>query len=279
MQETTDKQTNSFFRPFGVFFNQDSTPKYVGFQAEAAGAQFGADRLFGTNWIVGIGGAYSHSCLNFDEGLGDADIDSLRVGPYVSYFKDRFYVDGSVSFGYHLNKTRREIDTLNRTAEAHYDAYDLSAYVAGGYELNWGSWIVSPTISAQYTCYHTESFKESGAGAAGLAVDAETQQSLQSRFGIRLYTVTMIDTVKIAPELFVGYAHEFMDEENIEARLLGGVTKFATDVDSNRDDSVYYGAGLSGLLGKNTSAFVRYEGEAYGGSRSSALKVGLTVRF
>jgi len=36
---------------------------------------------------------------------------------------------------------------------------------------------------------------------------------------------------------------------------------------------------LSGLLSDSTSAFVRYEGEAYGGSRSSALKVGLTMRF
>ncbi len=274
------KQTNTFFRPFGVFFSQDSTDKFTGFQGEAVGAQFGMDRMVGTNWIVGIGGAYSHGCLNFDEGHGDADIDSFRIGPYATYYIDKLYVDSSVSLGYHLNKTRREIGSgLNRTAEANYDAYDLSAYIGGGYELNVGQWILNPTISAQYTCYRNESFREGGAGAAGLNVDASTQESLLSRFGIRLYTVTMVDTMKIAPEVFVGYAHEFMDEENIEARFVGGTTKFSTDVDSNRDDSVYYGAGLSGLLSDSTSAFVRYEGEAYGGSRSSALKVGLTVRF
>jgi outer membrane autotransporter protein len=280
MQEGTDQQYNRFFRPFGVFFSQDSTDKFTGFQAEAVGAQFGADKVFGTNWIVGIGGAYSHSCLDFDEGLGDADIDSFRAGPYATYYLDKFYVDSSVSFGYHLNKTRREIGAgINRTAEAHYGAYDLSAYVGAGYELDCGQWTLAPTVSVQYTCYRNESFREGGAGAAGLAVNERTQESLLSRFGIRLYTVTMVHTMKLAPEFFVGSAHEFMDEEDLQARFLGGVTKFGADVDSNRDDSVYFGAGLSGLINENTSAFVRYEGECYGGNRSSALKLGLTVRF
>jgi outer membrane autotransporter protein len=280
MQEVTDQQTNSFFRPFGVFFDIGSTDKFTGFQAEAVGAQFGADKVFGTNWIVGLSGAYSHSRLNFDESLGDADIDSFRVGPYATYYLDKFYVDSSVSFGYHLNKTRREITTgINRTAEGHYNAYDLAAYVGGGYEFNVRQWIFSPTISAQYICYRNESFRESGAGAAGLNVDAQTQESLLTRFGIRLYTMAIVETMKLAPEFFVGYAHEFMDEEDLQVRFQGGVTKFSADIDSNRDDSVYYGAGLSGLINDNISAFVRYEGEYYGGNRSSAIKLGLALRF
>jgi outer membrane autotransporter protein len=279
MSEGT-KQTNTFFRPFGVFFSQDSTDKFTGFHAKAVGAQFGADQVFWTNWIIGIGGAYSHSCLDFDEGFGSADIDSFRLGPYATYYLDKFYLDSSVSVGYHLNKTRREIGAgISRTAEGHYDAYDLAAYVGGGYEFNVRQWILSPTISTQYICYRNESFKESGAGGVGLNVDARTQESLLSRFGIRLYTMAIVETLKLAPEFFVGYAHEFMDEEDLQARFLGGVTKFSADVDSNRDDSVYFGAGLSGLINESTSAFVRYESECYRDSRSSALKLGLTLRF
>jgi outer membrane autotransporter protein len=280
MQEGEDKQTNTFFRPFGVFFSQDSTDKFTGFNARAVGAQFGADKVFGTNWIIGIGGAYSHSCLNFDEGFGSADIDSFRVGPYATYYLDKFYLDSLISFGYHLNKTRREIGAgINSTVNANYDAYDLAAYIGGGYEFNVRNWILSPTISTQYTCYRSESFKESGSGAAGLKVDAQTQESLLSRFGVRLYTMAIFETMKLAPEFFVGYAHEFMDEEDLQARFQGGITKFSADVDSNRDDSVYFGAGLSSLINDNTSAFVRYEGECYSGNRSSALKLGLTLRF
>ncbi|MFA5783418.1 MAG: autotransporter domain-containing protein [Phycisphaerae bacterium] len=273
------RQTNFFFRPFGVFFRHDSTPSFTGFEAQSAGSQFGFDRAFGTNWIIGIGGAYSHSHLDFHKGLGEADIDSFRAGPYATYYNGKFYIDGSFSLGYHINRAHREITALNRTAESRYDAYDLSAYIGGGYEFDIGKWILNPTLSTRYTCYRNESFKETEAGAAGMDVDAETQESLLSSVGIRLYTVTAVDTFKIVPEIFIGYAHEFMDEENIEARFIGGTTKFSTDVDSNRDDSIYYGAGLSGLLNKGTSAFIRYEGKSYSGSRSTALKIGLTLRF
>jgi uncharacterized protein with beta-barrel porin domain len=110
-------------------------------------------------------------------------------------------------------------------------------------------------------------------------VDAQTQQSQLTSIGLRLYTVTTLDKFKIAPEIFAGYAHEFMDEENIEARFISGTTKFSANVDSSRDDCIYYGAGLSGLLNERTSAFVRYEGQTYNGSRSTALKIGLTLKF
>lgn len=280
MQEGNDKQTNKFFRPFGVFFDMDSTDKFTGFNAKAIGAQFGADKVFGNNWIVGLGGAYSHSCLDFDEGFGSGEVDSFRLGPYATYFNDRFYLDSSLSLGYHLNKTRREIGAgVNRTAKANFNAYDVAAYVGGGYEFNIRQWVFSPTISAQYTCYRSESFKENGAGAMGLNVSKRTQESLLSRFEIRLYTMAIVETMKLAPEFFVGYAHEFMDEEDLQARFLGSVTKFSADVDIDRDDSVYYGAGLSGLINDNTSIFIRYEGECYSGTRSSDMKVGLTLRF
>ncbi len=280
-QEETDREVNTFFRPFSVFLDQDSTTKFTGFQAQAVGAQFGMDRMFGSNWIFGLGGAYSHSFLDFDKGLGGGDIDSFRLGPYASYFIEDLYLDGSVSFGYHLNKTNREVEFggIDRTAKADYDAYDLSASAGAGYELDLGRWTLTPTASVQYTCYRNESFEESGAGAAGLDVYSQTQQSLLSRFGVKLYTVAMLDTLKVAPELFVGYAHEFIDAEEIEASFMGGATKFVTDIDSNRDDSVYYGAGLSVLLKENVSAYVRYEGEYSSGSEINALNVGITMLF
>jgi hypothetical protein len=85
--------------------------------------------------------------------------------------------------------------------------------------------------------------------------------------------------MKLAPELYVGYTHEFMDQQSLSARFYGGATKFPTNVDVSRDDNFYYGAGLSGLLRDNVSAFVRYEGEIYSDAKSSCLKAGLTIKF
>ena len=280
-QDEADSKIRGFLTPFGVFYEQDSTPGLTGFCARAVGAQFGFDKSFGANLIMGIGGGYGHSFINFNEGRGKGDVDSFRVGPYASCFRDNLFVDTSVSFGYHNNEIERDIKfgTINRTAEGDYHTYDLSAYIGGGYDFHFNQWIVTPTTSLQYICYHRESFKETGAGAAGLDVDAATSESFRSRLGIKLSAITELCGTKIAPELFVGWAHEFMDEENIKAGFADGTAKFTTDVDGDGGDSVYFGAGISALLKENISAFVRYEGEHSAGNDIRTLNVGITILF
>jgi outer membrane autotransporter protein len=280
-QEEMDGKISGFFRPLGVFYDHDSTSKMTGFRAKAVGAQFGFDKSFGPNLLMGIGGGYSHSFINFKESRGEGDVDSFRVGPYASYFKDNLFIDTSVSFGYHENENKRNIKfgTINRTAKSDYHAYDLSAYIGGGYDFHVNDWTVTPTTSFQYIRYHSESFKETGAGAANLDLDAATSHSLRGKLGVTLSMVTKLYETKIVPELFAGWAHEFIDDEDIKARFVHGTAKFTTNVDSGRDDSVYFGAGISALLKENISAFVRYEGEYSSGNNINALNVGVTVLF
>ena len=284
-QDEVDSKIRGFFRPFGVFYEHDSTSKMTGFRAKAVGAQFGFDKNFRPDLLVGIGGGYSHSFIDFKESRGEGDADSFRVGPYASYFKDNYFIDASASFGYHNNENERDIrfGTINRTADSDYHAWDLSAYIGGGYDFPVKDWIVTPTTSLQYIRYRRESFKETGAGAAGLNVDAATSQSLRGKVGVMLSTVTELYGTKIVPELFAGWSHEFIDDEDIEARFVNGTAKFTTDVDDDWDDSVYFGAGLSALLKENISAFVRYEGEYSSGDIGDmgieVLSVGVTVLF
>jgi outer membrane autotransporter protein len=172
-----------------------------------------------------------------------------------------------------------EFTGVDRTADGDYHAYDFSAYVGAGYELYFGRWTVTPTVSVDFTRYRNEAFEETGAGDVGLDIGARTQESLLSRVGFRLHTITNMYNMKLAPELFLGYAHEFMNQTGIDAAFAGGVAKFPTEIDINRENTFYYGAGLSGLLRNNISAFVRYEGELYSGAESNALKAGLTIKF
>jgi subtilase-type serine protease len=168
---------------------------------------------------------------------------------------------------------------MNRTAKSDYSAYDLSVYTGAGYDFHLKHFTATPTASLQYINYHTESFREKGAGAAGLDVDATTSESLRSRLGMTLSKVLELHGTKVISEVFVGWAHEFMNDENLRARFVQGTAKFTTDVDDDWDDSVYFGAGLSALLRENISAFVRYEGEYSSGNGINALNFGITILF
>lgn len=280
-QEKQDGDIRGFLRPFGVFYKQNGTKELTGFSAQAVGTQFGFDRNRGQNLILGIGGGYSHSFIDFDNNRGDGDVDSFRLGPYATYYNDDYYIDGSVTFGYHNIKNERDIafGAINRTAKSDYDAYDLSVYVGGGYDIESDNWTLSPNTSLQYINYHSEEFKESGAGAAGLKVSARTSESLRSKLGLNVSRIFDVGERKIATELFCGWAHEFMDEENVGANFVDGTAKFTNDIDSDRDDSVYYGVGLSTLIKENVSAYIRYEGETSSGNNINALNVGITILF
>ncbi|MDD5064699.1 MAG: autotransporter domain-containing protein, partial [Phycisphaerae bacterium] len=280
-EAATDNGIKGFFRPFGVFYDHDTTSGMTGFDAKAVGALFGVDRNYGSNWIAGVGGGYTRSSLHFKGNRGEGESDSFRVGPYASYSKKNFFVDTSVSLGFHENKNKRNIrfGTINRTARGDYRAYDLSVYAGTGYDFHLKALTVTPTASMQYITYHSEGFRETGAGAAGLKVNSTTSESLRSKLGVTLSKVLELHGTKVIPEVFAGWAHEFMDDENIQARFVDGTAKFTTGVDDEWDDSVYFGAGLSALLKKNVSAFVRYEGEYSSGNGINALNFGITVLF
>ncbi len=280
-QVGTTQETGYLFLPFGTFYNQDSTDNVIGFSAKAVGIHFGYDYHFSDHLILGLGGAYAHSFIKNDYDLGKANVDSFRLGPYGTYFKDKWFVDGSVTFGYHHNKTRRNIrfGGVDRTAHGEYDAYDIHTFLKAGRDFDRGGWTLTPFASLAYTYYRSENFEESEADSAGLNVDARTQQSLLGKLGFHLHRVSTLAHMKIIPEVFVGCTHQFIDENDINARFMNGVTKFSTDVDRDRDDSVYYGAGLSSLLSENISAFVRYEGEHYAGGKANTVDLGLTARF
>ncbi|MDD5326845.1 MAG: autotransporter domain-containing protein [Phycisphaerae bacterium] len=280
-KETEDNSIKGFFRPFGVFYNHDTTSNMTGFDAKAVGALFGIDRNYGANWIVGIGGGYTRSSIHFKDNRGEGETDSFKLGPYASYSKGNFFADTSVSLGFHENDNKRNIrfPGMSRTARSDYSAYDLSVYAGTGYDFHVKDLTVTPTASMQYITYHTESFREKGAGAAGLDVDATTSESLRSKLGVTLSKVLELHGIKVVPEVFAGWAHEFMDDENIRARFVQGTAKFTTNVDDDWDDSVYFGTGISALLRKNVSAFVRYEGEYSSGNGINALNFGVTILF
>ena len=273
------QKTGYFISPFGTYYTQDATGDIEGFSAKSAGTHFGYDTSLNDHLILGIGGSYSYASIDYDHDLGKADVHSFRVGTYGTYFKDDWFVEGSATLGYHSNSTDRKVQFggIDRTPTATYDAHELSAYLRTGLDIHYNRWTLTPSTSMHYTYYRSESFQERNAGSAGLRVDAHTQQSLLGKLGLHLHRVSALGDVQVIPEVFVGYAHQFLDEESVNARFVNGVTKFSTDIDSDRDNSVYYGAGLSVLLSEDVSAFVRYEGESYSGSKTNRVDLGLTM--
>jgi uncharacterized protein with beta-barrel porin domain len=134
-------------------------------------------------------------------------------------------------------------------------------------------------LSLQYIDYRENDFNETGANGANLAVDPRDANSLRSRVGCQANRVYCWGRAKIVPEVFAGWAHEYLANDPLEARFLGGVTPFSIDRGGIFRDAAYFGATLNLIPRDHAALFTRYNGEYSSGGHFTAVDLGLMVEF
>ena len=172
-----------------------------------------------------------------------------------------------------------DVGGTDSIARGDYNARDLSLYLGTGRDYPICDYIVSPLVSLQYIAYRQDGFTESGGDGANLAVDPRNANSLRSRVGGQLTWVSRWGCAKIMPELFAGWAHEYLANDPLEARFLGGVTPFSTDRGGVFRDAGYMGVTVTLLPREHAALFVRYDGEFSDGGHFDAVDLGATIEF
>ncbi len=270
-----------FVKAYGTFAEQDTTDDQIGYNADTAGFVAGVDRKFGEMTTLGLLIGYSYTDVDYDSNRGDADVHSLRVGPYASFDLGDFFLDASLTMGYHFNEVDRKISvgSFNRTAGSDYDSWDLSLYAGLGYDFQVAGFTITPTISMQWVHYEQESFTESGAGPANLDVDSWDTDSLQHMLAVKVSRIYRTDEMSIVPEIYLGWGHEYLEDDKIQSKFVGQTTPFAFESDSDDEDSLLFGAGVSFLLENHTSLFVRWDGSCSSEDVSHTVSAGLRWDF
>jgi autotransporter-associated beta strand protein len=264
----------------GIFVDRDSTSNRTGYTVDSAGLQVGLDYTFSQGLLVGVALGYLWADADLDRSLGEIDQDTLRIGPYLSWFEHAWYVNVSATFGYSWIDGEREIPALGLTADSDYDAYDFTGYVGTGYQFELKeNLVLTPIASLLYSHIEFDSFTETGAGGANLTVPSRDEDSLRSRLGANLsYRFADLGAQPIT-YVYAGWEHEFEDDGDLEASFRAGGNPFIIDTGSRDDDAVFVGAGVEALVYESMAAYFRLE---YVGSDSSdALGIagGITFAF
>lgn len=259
----------------------DSGGDRIGHRATVWGVQGGVHHHLSRDLLLGVAAGYMWSDLKFRDGRGEAEVETLRVGPYASFTPGggNLFIDASATWGWHRNEVDRE--TMAGTASSSYDAYDISAFGQVGYDLPVHErTVLTPAIGVDYMHLRTESFSESGAGDANLRLDSRTHDSLRLRIGATLSHVLEFDDTTIVPEIFAGWSYEFLDTDvDLRSRFAAGGPAFATRSEGVGRDSILVSGGLSAMAGTAMTLFVRYEGEFQSDRTSHAVIGGLDIRF
>ncbi|MFG0250712.1 MAG: autotransporter outer membrane beta-barrel domain-containing protein [Phycisphaeraceae bacterium JB051] len=265
-----------FAKAYGLFANQDSGSQVNGYSADTVGVQFGLDNQINDHWLVGLAVDYAMTDVTMDNSAGEMQINTIRVGPFVSYAKDAWIINASLTYGNHTIDSNIDTGYWGLTNDS-YEANDMTMFIGGEYryELN-DVWALTPSASLQYTYYNRAGYSQS---ASGFDIDSQDINTLHSRLGVKLDGQIKAMNMTLLPEVSLGWEHEFMQDDDPVDAYSGGNFAFSSKTITPDQNSVYFGAGVTALVKDNCSVFVNYEGNIGSDSDTHGISGGIRFTF
>ena len=247
-----------------------------GYSADTVGVQFGLDNQINDQWLVGFAMDYAMTDVTMDNSAGDMQINTIRVGPFVSYAKDAWTLNASLTYGNHTIDSNIDTGYWGLTDDS-YEANDMTLFIGGEYRYKLNDvWALTPSASLQYTYYNRAGYSQS---ASGFVIDSQDINTLHSRLGVKLDGQIKAMNMILLPEVSLGWEHEFMqDDDPVDAYSLGSFA-FSSKTITPDQNSVYFGAGVTALVKDNCSVFVNYEGNIGSDSDTHGISGGIRFTF
>ena len=218
------------------------------------GLVLGADWGIDEEWRIGVMSGKSETRLD-SRGL-DGDLDSWHLGAYALRQNGPMSLRLGATYSNHDGSTKRRVafKGFSDRPEGRYDANTQQAFAELGYNLGQANVSIEPFASLGYQRYQRDTYTEKG-GAAALKVHGQTQNNLNSTFGLRLAKLNTLDNgMQLTPRFSAGWKHTYGDVySDTRQRLVTGGKNFTVSGAPLDRDSLLVDTGLDlGLSAKHT---------------------------
>lgn len=214
-----------FINGMGGFGETDQTTLQDASDFETKGVISGFDFKITENLIVGLAGSYSNFELEFDKNTdvagGGIDSDSYSITAYSNYAIGNGYIEGVFTYGwseYDINRSifiatrSTTVSEERRAANANPDGEQLSASLAGGYDLYTGSFNYGPYARIAYFESEIDGYDETGAQGLNLRVGEHESDSLETVLGVQMSRAFSYSFGVLVPHVKAEWHHEFMND-------------------------------------------------------------------
>lgn len=269
----------------GSFANIDGEADVQKSDFNSVGVISGVDGKIGENALVGVLMGYDNTSASLDSQGSNAKVESYSTGLYGSYHQDGFYTNSLLAYTRNNYTTARTISfpgfASTASGGSHGNQYTVN--IDGGYDHHVSNRLtVGPIAGLQYVHLDTDSFNESGAGAANLAIGGQSVESLRSRFGARAdYHLQVDKDLALGIEVRAAWQHEFLnDSRSISASFAGGqLSSFTVQTTKPHRDAVLAGAGINATISDRFTVYVDYDAQAASNYIEHSFKGGLKISF
>jgi T5SS/PEP-CTERM-associated repeat protein len=270
-------------RGYGLFGDRDSEGGVPGYTYNIYGGSFGVDYQFSEGFLAGIVGGMSEGDADFRSSRDSTDFGAAHIGLYGSLARGPWFVDSVITFAGLDYETERFVDILDERLTGNFDGHEFAGYVEGSrsFDLN-PKLRLAPLASLQYTYLSLDSYTETG-GAAALAFDEQTHESIRGSLGARLTQRLVESAGDFRADLQVRgrWVHEFGDERSsVDSSFASDPTVVFTvrDEETSRDSAIL-GAGLSAQLSEKTKMYLDYDARLNSDETVQVISASLQYRW
>lgn len=241
-------------------------------QTSTKGLVLGVDWGVDEEWRIGVMGGKSDTRLDSRE--LDGDLDSWHLGAYALRQNGPMSLRLGATYSNHDGSTKRRVafNGFSDRPEGRYAASTQQAFAEVGYNLGRANVSIEPFASLGYQRYQRDGYTEKG-GAAALKVQGQTQNNLNSTFGLRLAKINTLDNgMQLTPRFSAGWKHTYGEiDSNTRQRLATGGKNFTVSGAPLDRDSLLVDAGLDLGLSAKHSLGVGLSGEVGTDSRNHGV--------
>jgi outer membrane autotransporter protein len=272
-----------FVRGNAIIGDQRGSTERLGYNFTNTGITMGMDYRLTPSAIAGIILGVNTAQAKIDDDGSKVKMDGASIGAYATYYKGGVFLEGLLGYG--LNKydnTRRIVlPGIDRTASSDPRGELFSAYSGTGIDLPMGKWIMTPTVSFQYTRLMVNDYTETGADSLNLHVEKRTISSLQGNIGAKLAYVWETGMARIMPNVHASYLREFSNNNQaVVAQLAQLGIPFTAETVSPEKNFLMAGAGLMSDFKNGLFIYLSYQAQiGQGNYLAHSIYTGLRILF
>jgi outer membrane autotransporter protein len=254
---------------FGSTTSQGVFRGIDGYRSNTAGFALGGDTKVLDAARAGVALAYARTYVG-DKGTRSGSgerVDSYIASLYSTYTGSPWYVDTSVTAGWHDYDSTRLVSVTNaptEVAKGRFSAFQYGAKAEFGYPVPVGRLVVTPLASLTYNHLAQNNYTETNAPASALHVDGVDADSLRSSLGSKVDTTFVMDNGwAIQPTARAAWVHEFSDKAPAQTSqfVAAGGGAFTTPGQRQVADGLGLGASVNLVGGGGFSVSLKYDTE------------------
>ncbi|MEM1194325.1 MAG: autotransporter domain-containing protein, partial [Pseudomonadota bacterium] len=259
----SDTRRGAWIQGFGRVANRDAdTTSVTGYDASAFGLSAGVDSKVSDTLTIGAAFNYANIAI---EGEGpsneETDIDSYQVSAYAGINSGPVFVNGQA--GYVFGNGQSQRTALSQSISGDFDVSGFTASATAGYQIENGSWVVTPLAGLRFASLSQDDFTETG--GVNLVITSDNVQYLDAKIGAD-FTGNFGGGFK--PFLRAAYVYDIIGDARVITADFTGANSFALSTTEPAQSRFEVNTGFGLAVGTGISLNAEYDGEFASGYQS-----------